>query len=108
TSATVWRSDVIDDRAVVVVRFVTDWGAVVLDSYDAKSFRLRRRELDLPTDTPGQRLQETRDYDDWRVHDGVALPHRTTVTSLQGTVVSTLREVAFDVELAPRAFAPPP
>ncbi|MBX7077561.1 MAG: beta-lactamase family protein [Nannocystaceae bacterium] len=108
TTATVWRSDVIDDRPVVVVRFVTDWGAVVLDSYDAKSFRLRRRELDLPTDTPGQRLQETRDYDDWRVHGGVALPHRTTVTSLQGTVVSTLREVAFDVELAPRVFAPPP
>ncbi len=103
----IWRSGTIDGREVVVARFTTEWGAVMIDSYDAKTYLLRRREFDLPADD-GARLNETRDYGDWRRHAGVMIPHRVQVQSVQGRVDARVTDVAFDVELAADAFAPPP
>lgn len=107
-SAEVWRSDAVDGKPVVVVRFTTDWGAVILDSYDRKTFLLRQRVVDLPVDRNGARMTETRRYLDYRTIAGVAIPHRIEVDSAQGKVVSQVDEVRFDEPLAPEAFAPPP
>lgn len=107
-SAEVWRSDVVDGQPVVVVRFTTDWGAVILDSYDRKRFLLRQRVVDQPIDRNGARMTETRRFLDYRTIEGVAIPHRIEVDSVQGKVVSEVDSVRFDELLAPEAFAPPP
>jgi CubicO group peptidase (beta-lactamase class C family) len=108
SSAEVWRSDTVDGQPVVVVRMTTDWGAVVLDSYDRKTWLLRQRVLDLPIDRNGARMTETRRYADYRTIAGVAIPHRIEADTVQGKVVSHVEEVRFDDPLAPEAFAPPP
>jgi CubicO group peptidase (beta-lactamase class C family) len=107
SSAAVWRSGTVGKRPVVVVRFTTEWGAVVLDSYDAKSFLLLRRELDLPSDADGGRTRETRMYSDYRRIAGVMIPHVVEVESVQGKVVARVTKVAFDEVLPTDAFAAP-
>lgn len=108
SSAAVWRSSKIGDDAVIVVRFTTEWGAVVLDSYDARTFLLRRRELDLPNDAHGGRLRETRTFGAYRRIRGVMVPHRIEVDSVQGKVVAEVKAVALDAVLTPEAFRAPP
>ncbi len=108
SAAAVWRAGKIGKHPVIVVRFTTRWGAVVLDSYDAKSFLLLRRELDLPSDAYGGRMQETRTFDDYRRIKGVMVPHRVEVESVQGKVVARVTAVEFDVVLPPEAFTAPP
>ncbi len=106
-TAAVWRSAMVGTDPVIVVRFTTDWGAVILDSYDAKSFLLRRRELDLPEDAHGARLQETRTLSDYRRIGGVMVPHRIEVESVQGKVIAVVKSVRWDVELGADTFRVP-
>ena len=104
--ATVVRSGVANGRAVVVARFTTDWGAEILDSYDAKSFLLVERTLALPIDAHGRKLHETRRYSDWRRHGGVMVPHRVETESVQGKVIATVTNVQLDAPVDAKTFAP--
>jgi hypothetical protein len=107
-TAQVWRSGKVGKTPVVVLRFTTDWGATILESYDAKSFLLLRRELDLPVNAEGTRMQETRTFADYRKTKGVMVPHTVIVESAQGKVIAKVKKVELDVEIAPDAFTPPP
>jgi len=107
-TAKVWRGGMIDNTPVVVLRFTTEWGATILESYDVKSFLLLRRELDLPMNDEGARMQETRTFAEYKKVGGVMIPHRIEVESTQGKVIAKVTRVQLDVEIAPDAFAPPP
>ncbi len=106
-SATVVRNATEGGKPVVIARFTTDWGAVILDSYDAKTFLLQRRELELPIDAHGGTLRETRRYSDWRRIGGIAIPHRVETESVQGRVIATVSGVELDATLDDTAFAKP-
>lgn len=93
------------DVPVVVVRFVTDWGATITDSLDAKRFVLLRRELELPTGTPGATLREVRTYGDYRKVKGVLVPYRVVTESTNGTVIATVKRVQFDAPIPTDAFS---
>ena len=90
---------------VVVVRFVTDWGATIVDSIDEKRWLLVRRELDLPTGTPGQTLHEVRTYGDYRKVGGVLVAHRIETESTNGRLVATVKRVQFDAAVPKDAFS---
>jgi CubicO group peptidase (beta-lactamase class C family) len=107
-TAQVWRSGTIGKTPVVVLRFTTDWGATILESYDAKSFLLLRRELDLPVNAEGARMQETRNFSEYKKVEGVMVPYRVEVESTQGKVIAKVTKVQLDVETAPDAFKAPP
>ncbi|HET6581975.1 MAG TPA: serine hydrolase [Nannocystaceae bacterium] len=104
-AASVTARSKIDDVPVVVVRFVTDWGATITDSLDAKRFVVLRRELELPTGTPGSTLRETRTYSDYRKVKGVLVPHRIVTESTNGTVIATVKRVQFDAPVPTDAFS---
>jgi CubicO group peptidase (beta-lactamase class C family) len=95
----------VGDVPVVVVRFVTDWGATITDSIDEKRWLLVRRELELPTGTPGQTLREVRTYADYRKVGGVLVAHRIETESTNGKLVATVKRVQFDPKLPADAFS---
>jgi len=104
-TATITGRSTLRDVPVVRVRFTTDWGATITDSIDAKRFVVLRRELELPTGTPGQTLHEVRDYGDYRRVGGVLVPHRVETESTNGKVIATVTRVRFDAQVPADAFA---
>ncbi len=103
--ATITGRDTVADVPVITVRFTTDWGATITDSIDAKRYLLVRRELELPTGTPGSTLHETRTYGDYRKVAGVLVPHRIETESTNGKVVATVKRVQMDAPVPAGTFS---
>jgi photosynthetic reaction center cytochrome c subunit len=103
-----WRTGAataIDDREVQVVQGTGSGGALVTLYFDAESGLLVRQVRFVPS--PVGRLPTQVDYADYRDVAGVKLPHRWTVTWLDGRETVELREVRPNAAIDAARFARP-
>jgi hypothetical protein len=104
-----WRSGpatVIDDREVQPVQGTGSGGALVTLYFDGESGLLVRQVRSVSS--PVGRLPTQVDYSDYRDVAGVKLPHRWTVTWLDGKDTVELKDLRANVAVDAARFARPP
>jgi outer membrane lipoprotein-sorting protein len=105
---TKWRvgmPSVIDDKEVTVVQGNTAHGGTATLYFDMESGLLLRSVR--YTDSPVGRISHQTDYEDYRDVAGVKMPHRWTVTWLDGRDVFEIKDVQPNVTIDAARFAKP-
>jgi photosynthetic reaction center cytochrome c subunit len=103
-----WRvglPSTIDDREVDVVQGTTAGGTIATFSFDKESGLLTR--MVRYSDSPVGRIPTQIDYADYRDVSGVKIPHRFTMTWLDGRDTFELSDVRANVPIDAAKFAKP-
>ncbi|HUQ33015.1 MAG TPA: serine hydrolase domain-containing protein [Pyrinomonadaceae bacterium] len=102
------RMSKIGDEDVFVVVKTPEKGNPVTDYVSAKSYLVLRRETVQTSNTSQISLPVTEVFADYRAVEGLMIPHKTT-TSIPsiGDIVTTVKEIKFDVAIPDAVFHVP-
>ncbi|HWT00252.1 MAG TPA: serine hydrolase domain-containing protein [Pyrinomonadaceae bacterium] len=102
------RTTKVGDEEVYVVVKTPEKGNPVTDYVSTKSFLLLRRDTLQTSNTTQITLPVTEYYADYRLTDGLMIPHKTTTTiPTIGDIVSTIKTVKVDVDIPDTTFRAP-
>lgn len=105
-TAEVKRMDKVNGEEVFVVEMTPEKGTAQTLYFSTKSFLLMRRDsFEVTSDSSQMQLPVQEVYSDYRAVDGIMFPFKTVQYSVSmGNVVTTLKEVKFDVDVPDTVF----
>lgn len=99
------RTAKIGEEEVYVIKKTPAEGYPVTEYISAKTFLVLRQDTEIPY-AANLTIPQTTQFSDYREVDGVMIPFKyTTKNPITGEVVTTVKEVRFDVEISDAVFS---